>query len=225
MEKFAWIDFYEAFAARLLEWDNNRAELFDKIRAMAGEYELMDYLHFSNAEFWQERDYEIDPFTVTGIFNRGTTDAHRHEMALKVSDIIGLKNADPPLVFHGIPHLDPRKSIYDGNEQMWTLMKVCLADGAPEAQFERAWDAAIEVSGNALGTLSIGLYWAQPLKFMPIDKLSAPLLKDRYELTLPGDKCSGAEYTQFLKTLNEKKGETSFPSIALEAWRKKHEAA
>lgn len=229
MRTFGWTGFYESFADQLFLWNDRRKELFQTMRDFASTHELLHYLHFENREMWAERNNDIDPFTVMGVFNRGISAEHRHDLGLELAALIGLKNQEPPKDFHGIPHLDPRKSMYEGDREMWSLMAAALAGNrqeAPSKEFAQAWDKAIHVSGNALATLSMGLFWARPRRFMAVDKLSAPFIEAEYGLAEPAAKCSGQEYLDYLEALRaalDKKGDgESFQSVAFNAWREKH---
>ena len=44
--EYQWVDFYEALANRLLEYNDKRVELFDLMKKVASEHPLMTYLHF-----------------------------------------------------------------------------------------------------------------------------------------------------------------------------------
>ncbi len=43
---YKWVDFYEALADKLLEYKDQREELFDIMKNVASEQPLMKYLHF-----------------------------------------------------------------------------------------------------------------------------------------------------------------------------------
>lgn len=219
--KTEWTNFYEELANRLGEFTG--ADLFEKIYSLAGHEDFLGYMHFDNVELWQKRERKLDPFTVMGIFNRGQTDAHRQHIGDILGALFGIK-AKAPACYHGIPHLDPRKSIYDGDGEMWALFKASL--GGPEGStFAEAYDAAKNVKGNGLGTLSIGLFWIRPYKFMALDRISSPYIEEICKLPSPAEKCSGDEYIAFMKKLAavlKGKGLT-YPEIAFAAWQEDHQ--
>lgn len=78
---YQWVDFYEALADRLLEYNDKRGELFELMKKVASEQPLMKYLHFEREDWWEPRQYQIDPFSVMGVMNRGTTDVNRTVLA------------------------------------------------------------------------------------------------------------------------------------------------
>lgn len=222
MHGFEWVSFYEACADALLNFRDKRHALYEKTEKLASQTELAAYLHFERREMWEERDFEIDPFTVMGIFNRGVTAEHREKLATFVAQMLGVSLA-PPRQFHGIAHLDPRKSIFDGNSQLWNLFEAALSP-SPGNAFISAFDQAMEVKGNGAGMLTIGLFWVRPLRFMAIDKISEPYIAQNYGLRPLPEKCSGREYVGFLEKLKDKLGDQkdTFPAVAYAAWNSVH---
>lgn len=219
--KAEWAVFYEELADRLGEFTGSG--LFEKIHSLAGHEDFLGYMHFDNAELWQKRGHKLDPFTVMGIFNRGQTDAHRQHIGEIIAELFSIK-AKAPVCYHGIPHLDPRKSIFDGDDEMWALFKASLT-GPEGSAFAAAYDGAKNVKGNGLGTLSIGLFWIRPYKFMALDRISSPYIQEICHLTSPEEKCSGAEYAAFMAKLAatlRAKGLT-YPEVAFGAWQEVHQ--
>lgn len=214
-----WPEFYGSLADHLVAFKNDRHKLFDIIQALAVKNPLMDYLKLDNPEFWETRDYEIDPFSIMSAFNRATTASHRHELALKIALAAGMKNPQPPTVFHGIPYLDPRHSIFGGPETMWNLAVIARSDDPYSEDFIKTWDAAINIKGNGQGMLTIGLFWLNSSSYMALDKVSDPWLESEYGVEIPKDKFDGQRYVEFLVSLREKTGLESWPSITLAAWQ------
>ncbi|MDE5831708.1 MAG: hypothetical protein K2H64_01760 [Desulfovibrio sp.] len=214
-----WPAFYESVASAILTFVDDRHKLFDKIQALAARTTLMDYLKLDNPEFWETRGYEIDPFTIMGVFNRAVTVSHRQSLAKKIAKAVGAVDSEPPEIFHGIPYLDPRHSIFSGPEEMWNLAAVARSDAPWQDAFVFAWDKALELKGNGASMLSIGLFWWNPVSFMALDKISEPWIESRYEIEIPHDKFDGDRYVKFLKELREKTGDISWAEISLEAWQ------
>lgn len=215
-----WQPFYKSIAHKLFGFYSNQPQLFKIIKNLAARSPLLNYLHFEREEFWAARQNRIDPFTVMGIFNRGVSDEHRHEMGQLLANALSVFE-DCPTVFHGIAFLDPRKSIYDGNDQIWRLTKAAM-QGDAETAFQTAYDAAKEIKGNALGDLSIALFWFNPDAYMALDSTSIPFIKAKFDLEAPASKCTGLEYCQFIQKLKHQLNTVSFSQLALEAWKYKH---
>lgn len=216
-----WTNFYEELANKLKTW--SPGQLYQTILSLAKRETFLGYMHFENEELWQERGHKLDPFTVIGIFNRGQTDEHRHHIATILAKIFNL-DQKPPTCYHGIPHLDPRKSIYDGDSEMWALFNASLA-GPQESGFSAAYTTAKNVKGNGLGTLSIGLFWIRPYQFMALDRISSPYIEQICGIASPEEKCSGQEYADFMAELAKalKPKDLTYPEVAFAAWQEDHD--
>lgn len=216
----SWTQFYTQLASALGRFGPE--ELYAKIRDLSSKSPSLAYFHFESRERWRERGEKLDPFSVMAIFNRGQTDAHREEIASMIADLFAI-STPAPVCYHGIPFVDPRHSIFNGDSQMWGLYEACMK-GPHSSSFVQAYDAARAVSGNALGNLSIALFWVRPDSFMAIDKISEPEIKAVTGLQIPHDKSSGSQYVAFLAELQaeSQKRNLSFPDLAYSAWLRAH---
>lgn len=221
MTNLVWIPFYTGLATAIGAYRQKRTQLFAMISSLAEKTPLMSYLHFDESSFWARRNNEIDPFTIMAIFNRAVTAAHRTELAEKLASLFQVTQK-PPVIFHGIAHLDPRNSIYNGPEAIWNLFLQGLTGNSGDA-FCKAWDDAIHAGHNGLAMLSIALFWINPAQYMPVDGISVPFLKNRFHLDCPGTHATGLEYATFLKELKNRAGnEADYPRLAFEAWQSVH---
>lgn len=224
---YQWVPFYEALTDKLLTYSDKRGELFALIKKVSSEQPLMKYLHFEREDWWEPRHYQIDPFSVIGIMNRGTTDANRTVLAKVLADTFDIE-IFAPTQFAGIPTLDNRKSFFAGVDEVWELfilaMKVDETNNFTD-EFKTAFEKAIAVSGNGLAYITMGLYWIKPNIFMPLDGNSRAYISAKYGITAPSGNCTGNEYVAFLDALNTKIGEQSpeltFPEISYTAWTQK----
>lgn len=230
----SWIGFYEEFATRLLAFREDRAPLVDLLRGVAEEEPLLGYLSHdkpSASEFGPMRD--VDPFTVLGAFNRGTTWENRRGIAARLGTALGV-GAAPPEDFDGIPVLNNQNSWFmsyeykrkaDDIERLWAAFAagIRLADeGTPDArgEFVSAYDRALDVRG-VRWNLSTGLYWVRPGRFMTLDSRSRALLAKRYAAKDPSD---ASEYLALCDRLqaafaSPRTSITSFPLLSYAAWR------
>lgn len=228
---YQWVPFYEALADKLLAYSDRRGELFTLIKKVSLEQPLMKYLHFEREDWWGPRHHQIDPFSVIGIMNRGTTDANRTVLAKVLADTFDIK-LSAPTQFSGIPTLDNRKSFFAGVDEVWELF--ILAMNVDETnkitdEFKTAFEKAIAVSGNGLAYITMGLYWIKPNIFMPLDGNSRAYISANYGVTAPSVNCTGNEYVAFLDAFKAKIGEQSpdltFPEISYTAWTQKDSKA
>ena len=224
---YKWVDFYEALADKLLEYKDQREELFDIMKNVASEQPLMKYLHFEREDWWKPRKYQIDPFSVMGVMNRGTTDANRTVLAKVLAATFDIK-VPAPTEFKGIPVLDNRKSFFAGVDEIWDLfihaMK-CAETGEFTPEFKKAFEKAIAVRGNGLAYISTGLFWIRPNVFMPLDKNSRSYVESHYGVNVPEQGCSGDEYVEFLSDLSREIGAqspgVSFQEVSHNAWEER----
>lgn len=224
---YQWVPFYEAFADKLLAYRNRRDELFELIKKVTSEQPLMQYLHFEREDWWGPRNYQIDPFSVIGIMNRGTTDANRIALA-KVLSIAFELNVPVPTQFKGIPVMNNKNSFLSGPDEIWDLFVHAIKAASTNNfsdDFKKAFDKAIAVSGNGLTYITMGLFWIRPHVFMPLDVNSRAFLHSRYGIIIPNGNCTGNEYVQFLdslrKEITKEDSKMSFPELSYTAWNEK----
>jgi hypothetical protein len=224
---YQWVPFYEALADKLLVYSDKRDQLFALMKNVSSEQPLMKYLHFEREDWWGPRHYQIDPFSVVGVMNRGTTDANRTVLAKVLAKTFDIK-LSAPTQFAGIPTLDNRKSFFAGVDEIWELfilaVKVAETNSFTD-EFKNAFEKAIAVSGNGLAYITMGLYWIRPNIFMPLDGNSRAYVSAKYGVIAPSSNCTGDEYVAFLDTLKAKIGEQSpnltFPELSYTAWTQK----
>ncbi|GAB6274656.1 MAG: hypothetical protein STSR0004_15200 [Peptococcaceae bacterium] len=224
---YQWVPFYEALADKLLTYQDKRGDLFDLMKKVASEQPLMKYLHFEREDWWEPRQHQIDPFSVIGVMNRGTTDANRTVLAKVLADTFEVK-PPAPTQFTGIPVLDNRKSFFAGVDEVWNLFVLAMKAAETNTftdEFKRAFEKAIAVSGNGLAYITMGLYWIRPNVFMPLDGNSRSFVSARYGITAPSGHYTGDEYVNFLESLKKEIGKQnsaiSFPELSHTAWTEK----
>lgn len=240
--QFAWTEFYEAFARKLLEYRHNRAPLIDGLRTLAETQPLLAYL--TNDENPAKNPIALDdicPFTLMGGFNRGkVTNKNRTTIAGQLAKMIGIDN-DPPTSFDGIPILNPQNSWFfsyayrrkaDDIEKLWRAFEAAinLADdenGTTRNEFIEAYNAAILIRGTSWN-LSQGFYWILPWNYLTLDgqsrdylesKLGVQILKHRQSAP-----CSAERYLELVEQLEGEFASNrfpvhDFPSLSLAAWK------
>lgn len=96
---YQWVPFYEALADKLLTFKDRRSDLFESIKKVASGQPLMKYLHFESKNWWKPSHQHIDPFSVIGVMNRGTTDENRTALAKVLADTFDIKLPVPNNVY------------------------------------------------------------------------------------------------------------------------------
>ena len=228
---YQWVPFYEALADKLLAYSDKRNELFELMKKVRSEQPLMKYLNFERKDWWGPRNHHMDPLTVIGILNRGTTDANRIKLAKVLAETFRVE-LPAPVQFAGIPVLNNMNSFFNGPDEIWELFIQAMESaktGIFSDAFKSAFEKAIAVKGNGLAYITMGLYWIRPNVFMPLDGNSRAFASNQYGITAPSGNCSGEEYVAFLKTLKAKvtglSPKLTFPEISYTAWMQKDNKA
>lgn len=244
--RFQWTRFYEAFADKLLQFRNRRAELLAEIHAIAKSNPdlpitvLTDHLpdgsHVPLAD--------ICPFTVMGIFNRGIKDEHRQTIAGKLAAFLGVEEAVPDS-FAGIPVLNNQNTWFfsyadkrgpEDIDILWGVLARALALDQAGFEDENARRAFVEAYDRALTVrqvkwnLGIGLYWVRPWTFPTLDGKNRAYIENKLHIAIgtngPGNICNGDDYLKLAENLNARFDEENFPvhsqpELSLTAWLSK----
>lgn len=173
---FTWIEFYQEFANKLVEYKDNRKKL---ISIVLKAYEIaeqnMPKMDVDN------NLVDIDPFTVFGTFNKGLTDANRIKLIKAYAGLLGIEKEIPD-VFDGIPILNAMKATYysfgddRGKDDIENLWKVFLCainyaenkTGENRKAFIEAYDIVLNqkcIKWN----ITMGLYWIRPYVYINLD--------------------------------------------------------
>ena len=224
---YQWVAFYEALADKLLAYSDKRDDLFALMKKVSSEQPLMKYLHFEREDWWEPRHHQIDPFSVIGVMNRGTTDVNRTVLAKVLAATFDIK-ISAPTQFEGIPVLNNMNSFFNGVDEVWDLFLLAIKSAETNdftAEFMIAFEKAIAVNGNGLTYITMGLYWIRPNVFMPLDGNSRSYVSAKYGITAPNVNCTGKDYVAFLDTLKSKMAEQTpgitLPEISYTAWTEK----
>lgn len=214
---YGWIQFYMAVADKLLTYRNRREELF---RGM------FSILKGKRAEDSWEYLMDICPFTVMALFNRSIDDKKRTRLAREIADFLGVSEA--------VPTLSRAISVVDDEERSWFFdyadkrasekidalwevfaRAIAYADARYEGEEDRivfceAYDAAIRMSG-VKWNLSIGLYWARPWFYSPLDAWTRRYISDVCKLQIGKEGCDADDYISLAGELWNKFGIYEFP--------------
>ena len=166
-KQFDWVEFYQAFAWKLLDFHNNRQVLVDHIRQV--------YQNTGIAMPTLERDQkivDIDPFTVFGLFNKSSQrEDNRKKIIASMAELFDI-SAALPTSFVSVPVLNNQNATfydftgYRGEndiEDLWQLFSAALwyADDqteANQAELSLYFDRTIQKRGNGNSKITMGLY-------------------------------------------------------------------
>ena len=184
--RFSWIDFYTEFANKLSLYIDNRPSLITKIKAV---FERAG-LNLPKLEKGGNV-YDIDPFTVFGLFNKGITTENRLKIISGFSEEFGV-SAPIPTNFDGIPVLNNQKATFYGFEgdrgekdldNLWDVFTSAIqfADKRTSTSKEKlikCYDAALHQLG-VRWNITMGLFWIRPYAFINLDS------RNRWFITNP----------------------------------------
>jgi len=202
----------------------------------------MSYLHDAQEDGSIAPLTDICPFTVMGIFNRGTTDENRKQAARELAQLFGV-TVPVPDRFDGIPVLNQQKSMFfgftpdrkDGDiDKLWDMFDKAISfadqdDADTRSDFLEAFNEASRV--YCVGwNLSMGLYWIRPWVFPTLDRQSQVYIQSKLTIKIGKNgakgRCNSDDYLTLLDTLKTRFLEDgypvhSFPELSLAAWQYK----
>ncbi|WP_312132082.1 AAA family ATPase [Leclercia sp.] len=237
--RFAWANFYQAFAKQLLTWRSRRDERVAGIHQITTEVAGMSHLQDKPAQGEPYPLKDICPFTTIGLFNRTLTDANRSNIAGHLAKLIGVSETVPDS-FAGVPVLNNQKSWFFSSEgkrhtadidKLWEMFAQALnyADNPTNsANFIYSYDNASGVR-NVGWNLTIGLYWCCPWFYPTLDSQSKSYIQNVLNITILRDgkkgRSSGRNYLNIRSDINNLFSQPdcpvhSFPELSLMAWNR-----
>lgn len=180
-----WIEFYMELADRLLEYKGRRTELVSIIKDVYAQIGL------KLPKLDEGELFDIDPFTIFGLFNKGVSDVNR----TKIASALGARlhvDTSAPLAFDGIPVLNNLSATFylfgkkrepNDIDNLWRLFEESLAyagNPAPEARvsFCAAYDRVI-AQPRIKWNLSMALYWVRPFSYINLDSRNRWFITER----------------------------------------------
>lgn len=209
---FKWVNFYQKFANKLLQYKDNRAEL---INVVYKAYEISG-LNRPSMEV-DNKLIDIDPFTVMGTFNKGLSDEKRIKHTKAFAELLGIAE-EVPQDFMGIPVLNSLKATFyayapDRGEHdidnLWEVFANAIAYA--DTNDSNAREDFVEYYNKAISQLCVkwnitmALYWIRPYKFINLDS------RNRWFLTKPG--CMPDEFIKDVLPLNQLPSAEEYLSI------------
>ncbi len=163
---------------------------------------------------------EIDPFTFLASFNRGVTDENRRKNWSFLKTRWGLKSTVPD-DFSGLPTLNNQRCRLmpwakdrekDHEERLWQIASLAV-DGSVEQVGAEALDQCLNLPLVGMASLTIGLFWINPEKFLSADSKNTAYGKSKGITTEPEDYQS---YRQWLGEMTAQFG-SNYPQVSQDA--------
>jgi 5-methylcytosine-specific restriction protein B len=217
---FTWIPIHREAIHRILELRQNQKELLTILGEMEQQGLKVISLQDEGADGQIIPLAEIDPFTFLASFNRGVTDKNRRENWGFLKTRWGLK-ALVPDDFTGIPVLHNLTSRLfpfaverekDHVAHLWQVAALA-ADSGIEIVDQESFNRCLKLKMVRIGSLTIGLFWINPEKFLPADQKTTAYGKAKGITTEPRDYQS---YRQWLKEMTELVG-NNYPQVSHDA--------
>ena len=239
-ERFPWAPLYEAIADKLIAFKDDRTNLIKAIHELSNKIDGMGNLQDRSKEGGHGYPLQdICPFTVFGLFNRGTTDEKRKTIAQALAKFLGV-DAPIPAHFDGIPIVinmgtwffaSKYKRRDNDIDVLWKVFALAIefADNAETASRDalaQAYDEAMKCHGVGW-KMSMGLYWIRPWKYLTLDGKSQTYITEELGLDIGNGgedgRASAGDYFTLIDELSPKFQEDaypvhSFPELSLAAW-------
>ena len=213
-----WTKFYIEFADRLLDHKDDRTQLVAKVRDVCNNLDYT-YLDSSGTADPDKGLTDICPFTTIGTFNRNISVDNRKKVASEIALFLGVTEPVPDS-FDGIPTLNNQNSVVFWDQSdigpLWRAFEnaIVLATDDNEENRQSFLDSYEQVfQARGLGRkLTMGLFWARPDRFPPLDNLSERYILDSMGLALPDTTpIPGREYLELADELEQRFSESNSP--------------
>lgn len=175
---FAWTDFYEELADKLLPYKDDQESLLDKLqKAFDGAGQTMAKLASDGDEV------EVDPLTIFGMFNKREGHDKRSDLAHQLKIQFGVE-ADTPLRFDGIPVLNPLSAAFYRFESdpalkhehisnIWDFCRAAIEHAADRTianreAFITTYDV-VRSQPRIRWNLTMALFWIRPHAYISLD--------------------------------------------------------
>jgi 5-methylcytosine-specific restriction protein B len=238
---FTWIPFYTELADKLLDYKDNRRELYKILAEVYASTGVTN--HFTKFG-------DVDPFSIFASFNY-TDKSSKKKKRLAVMAAFKEKfhiQATVPTDFDGVPEMSPYKiRFFDGNstdihgeiDKLWKLFQVVLAyaDANPATEelknyFTNIYDQTLMEIKFVTWGFTVGFYWVRPNSYLNLDSTNRGFIlqADSNQLGSLAAKIKklpdGETYlaiTAEAKKIIEHGNEAykSFPALSVAAWEKK----
>ena len=232
MSNFAWTEFYSEFASLVLNYENDRAKLIDKIKQVYTNAKIkLPTLEKGN------NIVDIDPFTIFGLFNKGITIENRIAILTQIKDLFDV-SAEVPSDFDGIPVLNNMSATFyhfigdrgaNDIDNLWKLFR-CAVNYADkkEAQedFVNAFNLVVKQKGVSWN-ITMGLYWIRPFTFINLDARNRKLLENNQSRFKPDldvvkllkHMLTAQDYLLLMNKVKDIMTEyETFPDLSFDAW-------
>ena len=232
MNGFAWTKFYSEFASLVLDFENDREKLIEKIKQVYTNAKIkLPTLEKGN------NIVDIDPFTIFGLFNKGITIENRIAILTQIKDLFDV-SAEVPSDFDGIPVLNNMSATFyhfigdrgaNDIDNLWKLFR-CAVNYADKKEsqedFVNAFNLVVKQKGVSWN-ITMGLYWIRPFTFINLDARNRKLLENNQSRFKPDldvvkllkHMLTAQDYLLLMNKVKDIMTEyETFPDLSFDAW-------
>ncbi len=218
---FSWIAIHKEAIHRILEHRKKQAELLALLREMEEKKLKVISLDDQGPNGQKIPLAEIDPFTFLASFNRNVTENNRRENWRFLKKRWTLQ-APVPDDFTGIPTFPIIRSWLfpwardrepDHMDRLWEVASVAV-DGDINDVDEELFNRCLKLKQVGIASLTIGLFWINPEKFLPADHKTKRYGEAKGVTAEPAE--SYQSYHEWLKQMTEQVG-NNYPQVSYEA--------
>lgn len=189
---FDWMDFYQAFANRLLDFKDNREEIINKFKKIYADIGMSWNCLEKDLKGNFVNPKDIDPFTTMGFFNRKMKNENRFKIIEKAKEEFNISE-QIPTGFPGIPRImnnNPRFYAYeyegrknDDIDNLWNVFEAAInysdnKDDFSRKEFIKWFDIVKDQKGIGLSYYTSGLFWIRPYTFINLDSRNLKFFAD-----------------------------------------------
>ena len=213
-QEFDWVPLYDAVAARLKHFRDDRTPLVNAISKMPSMNKALSYYDNLLDDGTREPMTDICPFTVFATFTLDVDTEKRLPLVMALCEFLRIK-VGWPTDFNGVPAVQHRNPHFyahevskrgDGDiEALWEVFSKSDAYAKKKSDetrndFISAFDTARRVWGTRWN-LTTGLFWSNSTCFLTLDAPSRDYIKKFLNLRLKTQGCTAEEYLELTDKL------------------------
>lgn len=174
---YDWVNFYQEFADKLQAYHHCRKDLIATIQQIFKDQGLKLSTMERKGVAW----FDVDPFSVFGLFTKGLTYANRKRIMTGFAKAWNMSSAVPEN-FDGIPVLNNQRATlywFDGErgerdiDNLWDVFLAAMEyeksrSESARQKFAQCFDKCIQQKG-VKWSLTMGLYWMRPDFYVSLD--------------------------------------------------------
>ncbi|MFC2085674.1 McrB family protein [Bacteroidota bacterium] len=224
MSQFPWIPIYKELAGVLVGYRQDVGKLLAFLQELREKDLPVILLNDKDAKSAPFTPLDsIDPFTFFASFNRSSNFPKRSAILAEMKSFFDL-TSQVPASFDGVPTVMAQSSWFFGYKYhrtdrdiplLWDLAESVLTLSNTSSLPTDLFDSCLEIYGVKLAKLTMGLYWMDPERFLPLDSNTRQYLKKHKIDSSPKN---GEDYVTLVSRVR-KDIAMGFPEISDQAYR------